>query len=449
MSGLIFAVESAENEIGADVSAEEVATLEATVADESTAIQAESNEADVTVTQVEAAVQDGEELEAIADVATDSLADGGEGLTEEAAEVAAIAIERARARLGFGDLSRITPAREQFGSSSTRQHATVMVVEGIKETIKNIWESIKRAAMRLWEKIKGFVAGLFKSVDQLKKLSESLRGRINKIPAGAKPIKPNLDSKTLAKSFGATDGVTPASVSAAFARTSELVRFTKDASKEAADIGLTLAKASSDIVSNPAKALTELLGARAALAKGVNKMKTLPISATQVHAAPPAKDETFTYYGPFAGNTVLRLSVKAVEGKEVASLKFLTTSLTNPTSVKALSREECSTVLKSVNDAIKELESTKSYQSTMNDIVKQIEKTANSIVSSVEEAERDKGTDISARRADAIGEMKKAATDLTGMLSLFGQKTPTLSFNLAKAGLDYVSMCVRNLSDKQ
>ena len=121
MSGLIFAVESAENEIGADASADEVAALEATVADESAAIQAESNEADVTISQVEAAVQDGEELEAIADVATDSLADGGEGLTEEAAEVAAIAIERARARLGFSDLSRITPAREQFGSSSTRQ----------------------------------------------------------------------------------------------------------------------------------------------------------------------------------------------------------------------------------------------------------------------------------------------------------------------------------------
>ncbi len=101
----------------------------------------------------------------------------GEGLTEEAAEVASIAIESIRNRLGFRAQSRLVPATESFGNTNTRVMSTRLVIEGIGDTIKKIWAAIKAAALRVWEMIKSFFAKLFNSATMLAKHIQALKDR--------------------------------------------------------------------------------------------------------------------------------------------------------------------------------------------------------------------------------------------------------------------------------
>jgi len=125
-TGLVAAMEEVDNSPSIDEN--EAAEVAATVADESSEVQAEGDEIGVTVAQVEDAVQAGEELEDIAEVASETVEEG-EGLDESAAEMASIAIESIRNRLGIRAQTRLVPATESFGNTNTRVVSTKLVVE--------------------------------------------------------------------------------------------------------------------------------------------------------------------------------------------------------------------------------------------------------------------------------------------------------------------------------
>ena len=66
-------------------------------------------------------------------------------MDEAAAEMASIAIESIRNRLGIRAQTRLVPATESFGNTNTRVVSTKLVVEEIGETLKRIWAAIKAA----------------------------------------------------------------------------------------------------------------------------------------------------------------------------------------------------------------------------------------------------------------------------------------------------------------
>lgn len=96
-----------------------------------------------------------EELADVAEVMSDSVEDGGDGLTEDAAEIAEVAVEAICARLGYKPAKKLMPSMEAFGSTSSRVEATKYALEGIQDTMKKIWEAIKGFFNRIWEAIKG------------------------------------------------------------------------------------------------------------------------------------------------------------------------------------------------------------------------------------------------------------------------------------------------------
>lgn len=57
---------------------------------------------------------------------------------------------------------------ESFGSSTECQHATELSLEGIKDTLKKIWEAIKRAVRNAIRAVSDFFAKLFGGVSKLK-----------------------------------------------------------------------------------------------------------------------------------------------------------------------------------------------------------------------------------------------------------------------------------------
>lgn len=158
MRGL-FAV--MEDELGATAAAdaptneqvERVQELEEQVA------QAEVAEGQAEVTEMadiaDEAVTAIEELADVAEVMSDSIEGGGDGLTEDAAEIAEVAVEAICARLGYKPTKKLVPSMEAFGSTSSRVEATKYALEGVSDTMKKIWEAIKGFFNRIWEAIKG------------------------------------------------------------------------------------------------------------------------------------------------------------------------------------------------------------------------------------------------------------------------------------------------------
>jgi hypothetical protein len=117
-----------------------------------------------------------EELADVAEVMSDSVEGDGEGLTEDAAEIAEVAVEAICARLGYKPAKKLMPSLEAFGSTSSRVEATKYALEGIGDTMKKIWEAIKGFFNRIWEAIKGLWNRLFdastKVAARAKKLEE-------------------------------------------------------------------------------------------------------------------------------------------------------------------------------------------------------------------------------------------------------------------------------------
>ena len=188
----LFAVmedELSDDVAATDVAPEQVEQLEAQVAEgELNQAETEVSEASEVVDQATAAI---EELAEIQEVMADSVVgDGtpeaptGDGLSEDAAKVAEVAVESICARLGYKPAKKIVPALESFGSSSSRLEATRYAMETIGGTISRIWQAIKDFFKNIWNKLKEFWARLFDGATKLKnraiKVQEKVTNAVDK-----------------------------------------------------------------------------------------------------------------------------------------------------------------------------------------------------------------------------------------------------------------------------
>jgi hypothetical protein len=134
---------------------------------------------DETAGTIDEAITGVDELSDIAEVAGDSI-EKGEGLTEDAAEIAEVAIEAICARLGYKPVKKIIPAMESFGGTSSRLDATKYVLEGIKETISAIWDAIKKFFTNLWNSLKELWAKLFDASIKIQARAKTLGEKVAK-----------------------------------------------------------------------------------------------------------------------------------------------------------------------------------------------------------------------------------------------------------------------------
>lgn len=356
--GIIAATENADNIIGEELPEGETTELVATVADESTEVQADGDEIGTAVSQVEEAVQDGEKLEDIAEVASEA-AEEGEGLDEAGAEMAEIALEHIRNKLGFDRVTRIVPARESFGQTSTRKASTLLVVESAMDTLKQVWAAIKAQAARIWDMIRGFIAKLFNSLSGLGKLVDDLLARANKLPSGAKPKEAELSAGGLARAISVKGVADIASYStiksntgALIVSTSSLAGHVREMSQAAQNLAnsnldsAALEKFKADDGKQIAAIISDLKG-------------KLPDAAQSLSGEELPKHEAggeAAHLGPFVGGAVLTASVH--EGK--LSLKLSSGKGKAAEKVKALDAEGVKRVLVDAKGMIKAMEGMKS-----------------------------------------------------------------------------------------
>lgn len=469
MNGLIAAMEEIDNEPVA-VDADEAVELVETVADDSAVVQADADDVGISVSQVEDAVQAGEELEDIADVASEAV-ESGEGLDETAAEVASIAIESIRNRLGIRGESRLVPATESFGNVNTRVMSTRLIVEGIGDTLKRIWAAIKAAAARIWDKIRSFFAGLFKSTEGLIKLINSLRDRARKVPSGADKKEKTLKHEGIARGLGIGKEADFDSYNKVYENTIEIADVIKQiAGKDSSIVTSTRTLFqngkldSSDVdrylkdTGNGSEAIEKIL-TRAFkpligdAAAGLSGASSAISDVSKYQSKKDRKSSTAEkplVFGPFAGGVALvyvkRSHQEAGKNYNTYDLSFTAVKGKTASKIAALDLSQIHEVLAKSLSLASKLNDIKKTESEINAITKNIQSTADVIMTNSIKILDKKGS--STETSLGLKAARDSVNDTLKMINSLAARGPALQFQLAKLGADYASISLRNLGEK-
>ena len=451
-TGLIAAMEEIENIDPVAVEETPEAITAVAVADESTEIQADSDEIGTTVSQVEDAVQAGEELEDIADVAADAVA-SGEGFDEKTAEVASIAIESIRNRLGVYEETRLVPVRESFGNTNTKLMSTKLILEGVSDFIKKIWTAIKQASLRAWEMIKSFFAKIFNSATLLAKNIASLKARANALPSGSAPKEKKIKTG-VAKQISVKGKADLASYETILKNSTALVGVATEVSKMSRTIVAAAETLASGGEINQAKVST-FLNAKKGSVSTIEKTVSSAFSGAEaafsdselnaVMKTPKqskGSKATVRCFGPFVGSVALTMSADG----DNFSLSFGAVPGKTATEVDALTLAEVKSVLASAGSLANSLQEFKKTQSEMDGITKAVNKVADTVLSNAAKILDKTGSSNETR--EGLADLKATVSDSIAMLNNFGNRAPTFMFNMAKAGADYASVSLRNLGEK-
>ena len=449
MSGIMFAMEEIENEVPVDQ--QEAADTAVAVADETAEIQQENTEIGTTVAQVEDAVQAGDELESIGEVASEAV-ESGEGLSEESAEMASIAIESIRHRLGFRDATRLVPATESFGNVNTRLMSTKLVVETIGETIKKIWLAIKATFARLWEKVKGFIAKLFNSTAMMQKHVDGLLAKAKALPAEYAPVKDKISSG--AKAFSVEGKANFGTVEQIIKNAELLVIVSSEISGKQKEISAVAQKlADSEFTeANVSSFLASVGGGAEDIKKASGVLKTIDnrLVSLVTAAHDGGKDVQNFAYGPFVNSKALNISISKVEilGKSVSrsSISFVNTKTEPSKEMEALKKDQIVSVLNTASELCKRLTAFKKVQSDYDAISKASAKLADTVIKSAESGvKKNEGKPETSAALKALRD--EVSSSMKGMQA-FGSFGPSVMFNTIKAAADLASASMANLKPK-
>lgn len=449
MSNGIFAMEEAVADLPANQ--EEAAQTAVAVADETAEIQTDADDIAVSTTEIEDAVQAGDELETIGEVAADSV-ESGEGLTEEAAEIASIAIESIRHRLGFYEDLRLVPATESFGNTNTRLTSTRLIAEGVSEFVKKIWLQIKAAAARLWDKIKSFFAKIFNSTTLLNKHIASLKDRARNLPSNAKLIEKKVKS-SLARSLGVKKTANFKTFSQIATNTVALSAVAGEVSKQSREIVDAAQKLASSSEINEASVSAFLTTKKGVSAK-IEEVMTRSFSGADsalssmnavIKGKKPKKGATrkSAMYGPFVGAVALTLTVDKGADDVSFYIGFEAAPGQYAEEIELLTVSEVQEVLKTASDVGNYITDLKRTQGNIDAITKQINKVADTVLAQAGNILDKTGSSSATRQG--LEELKSNVSETISTMNQFGGRAPALMFALAKAAADYASISIRNL----
>lgn len=159
-----------------------------------------SEEMEETVSYAEEAYDDIQTLDAIQDTMERSV-DEGTGLDETAAQIAEIAVESIRNKLGIKTASEGSFALESFKTKgTTRLQATKLAIEAIEGEKQSIFKRIQAALKWLFEKMSEFVQDFFQNAEKLKEKLVALKADIDSKSDSTEGTVENLESSMQAKS---------------------------------------------------------------------------------------------------------------------------------------------------------------------------------------------------------------------------------------------------------
>ena len=152
---------------------------------------------------------------------------------------------------------------------------------------------------------------------------------------------------------------------------------------------------------------------------------------------------TTALYGPFVGSVAVAMITEKAGDDLNFKIQFSAAPGQTAESVTALSISEIREVLDMSGKLAFKIQDLKKTQSSMDAITKSVNKVADTIIAQAGKV-LDK-TGSSAETRQGLDELKVSVNQSLATLGQFGSTAPSLQFNLAKAGADYASVCLRNL----
>lgn len=384
-------------------------------------------------TAVEEAAEDIDTLENVGDVIEDSV-ETGEGLPPAAAEIADIAVESIRERLGIKG-RRLAPSLEAYGASSSRLTASRVALEGVKETLKAAWEAVRKAVSALIDRIVGWFKKHFGANEMLEKA-------LAKLEAGAdglgdkKPDVSDFENESVFTGFANKNSVNAASVKGCLERqaklSEEVVAANVKAGDGAAKIGDALTQAKGEEGATKVATIAAAVGTEIASVIGA----TISVSAGQKSGGLSSKHVGVLFGGKSivlttgketeegAGNAFMKAEVRVVEKHDGAK----TVPVLSGTDQKSV-LEGVKTLLTANKALMEKVDSLKKFQAGVD----------KAIAAAMKKAENPEGEE-----AKALNTAKKS---LQGQATFVGQLNlalPGLNLQASKTALSYVGACQKH-----
>lgn len=377
-----------ETRLGADEAVEEVTEAESEVGEMTDAVDDTAADIDT--------------LEDIHDT-MEATVESGEGMSEDAAEVAEVAIEAIAARMGIKREGRFMPATESFQSTNSRLMATKIAMEETQSLMSKGWEAILKAIAWIKEKINLFFANLFKNVDRLDAHIKTVRSRVDAVKGDVKKEEV-LKKEGLAKALG-TDN-----------------------------------KADFDTAHAKVEAALEMLSQGEAISKALKAYSQKDATKLSDNAEMLAQMNKLKVTKEFLiGGTIISVASDVDAGAGLISgINIVKQKVPTATEIKALDAGEMYKVL---NDCLSLTKAIRTYRVTEknnNDTLKEIEKKVKAAEKGSEQEKFEGGHKL-------LKQLHKDATDLISKTSM---NFTSVAFQTVNTLVKYVEASAANLGEK-
>lgn len=374
------------------------------------------------VETIEEAASDIETLEDHTEVVEESLAEDGEGITEEHAKTLDIAVEHILKKLNYPKYKNLSV--ENFGSVHSRKRATKIALEGFKETIVQLWEKLKAVAKQMWEKVVEFYNKYFTEVGRLKNGIVALEKQVKE--AKGSPKEATLKASGLTKAFWDFNAkeVKPEQIIA------NHIEVTK-AGLQFADGIVPLAEEILNVVKKDAEgSIGGVVDKSSALLKGLLQGKE--------EAGPFFNGARFKLIGADAGG-------EAREGLVAAGLGFAIeyVPFSGDKAPTALDKAGCEKVLSEAKELLALTEKFKEKQVKIKTFQAAITKVADTVISAANKmSEGDDKT-----KKETTTEIRTFINKSNVTYSRVLTTIPGLNTNVIKAAMNYVQASLRNMGE--
>lgn len=394
------------------------AEVEATTGD----VNNQEQEIEQLAVSVEEAIEDETALSDVADNMQEAV-DSGEGMSEEHADMAEIAVESICARLGFSREAHgsVMPSMESFKSKGSRLSATKIALESVMDRLKTAGKGIVEWLKQLWEKVKSFIAGLIGSRAMLDKHLKQLKEQASKLDAGLKKKEEKL--KIGAAGSLSVDGKADASTAATvLGETNELLNNSVFAVAKMCDV-----KASGDTIKIPSNTV------KALITKNLSKVTV-------------EKGEG-EFFGHLVGTDAIGIKEKKIGENEIFELVFGSAGK-KATEIEALDISGINKVISEAQNALKGLVSADKIRSEADKAAKASISALEAMMKVAETAgtgEDGKAPANAAANKDAVAAIRSIALSASRLASF----APGMSFKAIKASADYAAASIRNLKGEE
>ena len=380
---------------------------------------------------LENAADDIETLEDHTEVVEGTLEDGGEGMTEDHAKTLEIAVEHICKKLNYKPKSKKTFSTEDFGSIHTRKKASLVALEGFKETIIQLWERVVAFAKDVWEKVIKFYDQYFSELGRLKSGIVALEKQVKE--AKGSPKEQTLKSMSLAKAFW--------DFKSKEAKPEEILANHIAVTKTGLEFANGVAPLAEEILSVVKKGVSDQeLEINSEMLGGV-----IDKSNTLLKSLAAGKDQA----GPFFNSAVFKF-IKAPGAKEGDGLApigfgFAVEYMTDNSAsgVLALDQAGCGKILGEAKELLSLTEKFKEKQAKIKAFQSAMVKIGETVISAVNKMSDSDDKAKKASMTEVRSFIQKSNTTYTRVLSTI----PGLNTNVIKASMNYVQASLRNMGE--